>query len=498
MTALTDLSLTDAQRLLKNGDISAVELVKAYLKAIEDAAILNCYVTICQDKAIEQAKQSDLRLSQGNARPLEGIPIGVKDVFCTKNVETTACSKILKGFIPPYESTVTQKLWDAGAIMLGKLNHDEFAMGSSTEYSCFGPVISPVRKNGETTAHVAGGSSGGSSASVAARLCLAATATDTGGSIRQPASLTGTVGIKPTYGLCSRYGIVAFASSLDQAGIITHTVEDSAAMLTQMVGYDHKDSTSLATTTPEYHTHLSKDVSQLRVGIPKEYTSSDMLPAIQRMWEETADMLAHQGAKIVEVSLPHTHYALPTYYVVALAEASSNLARYDGIRYGNNISNSTQLIQRYRENRAQFGEEVKRRIFLGTFVLSAKYYDAYYIKAQKVRRLIRDDFNTAFEKVDVLLTPTTSGAAFALGEKLDDPVAMYLNDLFTVPVNMAGLPAISFPMGKDSAGLPLGMQLIGKPLGEQTILNTAYFLEDARGKIPKLHPWWLNNTSKGM
>ena len=416
--------------------------------------------------ALRQARDSDARLAKGEARPLEGLPLGIKDLYCTKGVRTTACSGILDEFTPTYESTVTQNLWDAGAVMLGKLNCDEFAMGSSNETSCFGPVTNPWRRKGSNVALVPGGSSGGSSSAVAADLCLAATATDTGGSIRQPAAITGTVGIKPTYGRCSRWGIVAFASSLDQAGPIAKTVRDAAIMLRHMASVDPKDSTSVDTPVPDYEAVLGQGVKGLKVGVPKEYRLDGMPREIEDLWQQGIDWLKAAGATIHDVSLPHTKYALPAYYIVAPAECSSNLARYDGVRYGLRKPGAD-LIDTYEATRrAGFGAEVRRRVLIGTYVLSAGYYDAYYLKAQKVRTLIKRDFDEAYEKVDVLLTPTTPGPAFGIGEVSGDPVQMYLNDIFTVTVNMAGLPGISVPAGLSSEGTPLGLQLIGKPFDE--------------------------------
>ena len=442
---------------------------------------------------MSQAKESDARIAKDDARPLEGLPIGNKDLFCTNGIRTTACSKILDGFTPAYESTVGGNLWDAGAVMLGKLNNDEFAMGSSNETSAFGPVVSPWRRKGSEDKLVPGGSSGGSSAAVAAGLCLAATATDTGGSIRQPAALTGTVGLKPTYGRCSRWGIVAFASSLDQAGPITKTVRDAAMMLTNMAGYDPKDSTCVDRPVPDYEKGLTDGVKGLRIGVPKEYRVEGMSAEIDELWKQGISILKDAGATIHDISLPHTKYALPAYYIVAPAEASSNLARYDGVRYGLRV-NGRDVIETYENTRAEgFGHEVRKRILVGTYVLSAGYYDAYYLKAQKVRTLIKQDFDTAWNDVDLVLTPTTPSPAFALGEKTGDPIAMYLEDIFTVTVNMAGLPGISVPAGLSAQGTPLGLQLIGKPFDEATLLRAGQTIEDAAGRFTPPARWWLGN-----
>ncbi|MEQ8823378.1 MAG: Asp-tRNA(Asn)/Glu-tRNA(Gln) amidotransferase subunit GatA [Filomicrobium sp.] len=491
MTELTELSLTQARDALAKKDVSAVELAEAHLSAIEAAnTALNVYVLPTPDHALDQAKASDARLAKGEAGDLEGVPVGVKDLFCTKGIRTTACSNVLNEFKPVYESTVTSNLWDAGAVMLGKLNNDEFAMGSSNETSAFGPAVNPWRRDGKDDKLVPGGSSGGSSAGVAANLCLAATATDTGGSIRQPAALTGTVGLKPTYGRCSRWGIVAFASSLDQAGPITKTVEDAALMLKAMAGHDPKDSTSVDEPVPDYTATLKDGVKGLRVGVPKEYRIDGMSEEASKLWEQGIAWLKDAGATIHEISLPHTKYALPAYYIIAPAEASSNLARYDGVRYGLRKPGKD-LIDTYEETRSQgFGAEVKRRVLIGTYVLSAGYYDAYYLKAQKVRTLIKGDFDNAWNDVDVVLTPTTPSPAFAFGEKSGDPLQMYLEDIFTVTVNMAGLPGISVPAGLSGEGTPLGLQLIGKPFDEATLLRAGQAIEDAAGhfRIPKA--WW--------
>jgi len=490
MSALTQLTLKAAIAGLKAKEFSAVEITKAHIDAIEAARGLNAYVLETPDQALTMAKASDERLARGEGGDLEGAPLGIKDLFCTQGVRSTAASKILGNFVPTYESTVTSKLWAQGAVMLGKLNLDEFAMGSSNETSAFGPVVNPWRRAGETTALTPGGSSGGSAAATAADLCLAATATDTGGSIRQPAAFTGTVGIKPTYGRCSRWGIVAFASSLDQAGPIAKTVEDAAIMLRAMSGHDAKDSTSLAVEVPDFGSFVGRSVKGLRIGVPKEYRVDGMPPEIEKLWADGIAWLKDAGCEIVEVSLPHTKYALPAYYIVAPAEASSNLARYDGMRYGLRAGGPS-LTDVYEQSRAQgFGEEVKRRILIGTYVLSAGYYDAYYLKAQKVRRRIADDFDQAWRTCDALLTPTAPSAAFGLGERSDDPIAMYLNDIFTVPTNLAGLPGLSLPAGLDAQGLPLGLQLIGRALDEGTLFSLAGALEKAAGFTAKADKWW--------
>ena len=491
MTELTDLTLAAARAGLKNGDFTALELTDAHLNAIAAAGALNAYSQVTASRAREMATASDQRLASGKAGVLEGLPLGIKDLFCTRDVPSTASSRILENFVPGYESTVTQNLWDAGAVLLGKLALDEFAMGSSTETSHFGPVINPWWRSGSDAPLVPGGSSGGSSAAVAADLCLAATGTDTGGSIRQPAALTGTVGLKPTYGRCSRWGIIAFASSLDQAGPITKTVEDAALMLSVMASVDPKDTTSADQPVPDYQAALNGSVKGLRVGIPKEYRTDNMPADIEALWQDGIAWLKAAGAEIKEVSLPHTKYALPAYYIVAPAEASSNLARYDGVRYGRREAGND-IIEMYENTRAAgFGAEVKRRILIGTYVLSAGYYDAYYLKAQKVRSLISQDFDLAFEDVDVLLTQTTPGPAFAIGEKGGDPVEMYLNDIFTVTVNMAGLPGLSVPAGLSSQGTPLGLQLIGRPFDEATILRAGQVLETSAGILPRAEKWWL-------
>ena len=490
MSSLTQLTLKAALDGLEAKAFSSEEITQAHIAAIEAARPLNAYVLETPEKALEMARASDARRAAGQVGALEGAPLGIKDLFCTDGVRSTAGSKILGNFVPAYESTVTSQLWRDGAVMLGKLNMDEFAMGSSNESSAFGPVINPWRSNGSNAKLTPGGSSGGSAASVAADLCLGATATDTGGSIRQPAAFTGTVGIKPTYGRCSRWGVVAFASSLDQAGPIAKTVEDAAILLRSMAGYDPKDSTSLNVETPDFASFVGKSVKGLRIGIPKEYRVDGMPAEIDALWEQGIAWLKDAGCEIVEVSLPHTKYALPAYYIIAPAEASSNLARYDGMRYGLRVEGGN-LTETYENTRAAgFGAEVKRRIMIGTYVLSAGYYDAYYLKALKVRRRIADDFEQAFGKVDALLTPTSPSAAFGLGENADDPVAMYLNDIFTVTVNLAGLPGMSLPAGLDKSGLPLGLQLIGRALDEGTLFSLGGALEKAAGFKAKAERWW--------
>jgi len=488
MSKLTDLNLAQARDGLRDKQFSARELTQAHIERVAAADKLNAYVLQTPEKALEMADASDAKIAQGEARPLEGIPLGIKDLFCTKGVRTTACSNILAEFTPPYESTVTGNLWADGAVMLGKLNNDEFAMGSSNETSRFGAVINPWR-GADQKPLVPGGSSGGSSSAVAARLGIAATATDTGGSIRQPAAFTGTVGLKPTYGRCSRWG-VAFASSLDQAGPITQTVRDAAIMLGSMASYDAKDSTSVNLPVPNYEAALTGDIKGLRVGIPAEYRVDNMPSEIEALWQQGIDWLTQAGAKIVDISLPHTKYALPAYYIIAPAEASSNLARYDGVRYGMRVAGKD-IDDMYASTRAAgFGDEVIRRIMIGTYALSAGYYDAYYVKALQVRRLIAEDFTKAYEKCDVVLTPTTPSSAFAIGEKSDDPLEMYLNDVFTVTGNLAGLPGISVPAGVDAKGLPLGLQLIGKTFGEEDLLRVAGVLETAAQFTARADDWW--------
>jgi aspartyl-tRNA(Asn)/glutamyl-tRNA(Gln) amidotransferase subunit A len=490
MAELTGLTLKAALDGLAKGDFSSEEITRAHVAAVEASRALNAFVVETPEKAIEMARASDARRKSGHAGPLEGAPIGIKDLFCTEGVESTAGSKILQGFKPTYESTVTSHLWRDGAVMLGKLNMDEFAMGSSNETSAWGPVVNPWRATGGNAPLTPGGSSGGSAAAVAAELCLAATATDTGGSIRQPAAFTGTVGIKPTYGRCSRWGVVAFASSLDQAGPMARSVEDAAILLTSMAGHDPKDSTSLPVETPDFASFCGKSVKGLRIGVPKEYRVDGMPAEIDALWEQGIAWLKEAGCEIVEVSLPHTKYALPAYYIVAPAEASSNLARYDGMRYGLRAEGAN-LTETYENSRAEgFGAEVKRRILIGTYVLSAGYYDAYYLKALKVRRRIADDFEQAWGKVDALLTPTAPSAAFALGDRSDDPVAMYLNDIFTVTVNLAGLPGMSVPAGFDASGLPLGLQLIGRNLDEGTLFSLGSAIEKAADFRAKPQRWW--------
>ncbi len=493
MSELTSLSIAEAREKLRAREISAPELTEAYISAIEAAnPAINAYITVTPDKARAMAKASDERIASGKAGALEGIPLGIKDLFATEGEHTQACSHILDGFKPRYESTVTRNLWNDGAVMLGKLNMDEFAMGSSNETSYYGPVVNPWRAKGSDEKLVPGGSSGGSAAAVAAHLCAGATATDTGGSIRQPAAFTGTVGIKPTYGRCSRWGIAAFASSLDQAGPIARDVRDCAIMLKSMASVDPMDTTSVDLPIPDYEASLGQSVKGMKIGIPREYRVDGMPDEVETLWQKGIAWLKDAGAEIVDISLPHTKYALPAYYIVAPAEASSNLARYDGVRYGLRVDGKD-IADMYEKTRAAgFGKEVKRRIMIGTYVLSAGYYDAYYIRAQKVRTLIKRDFEQAFHAgVDAILTPATPSSAFAIGDKelAADPVKMYLNDIFTVTVNMAGLPGLSVPAGLDSKGLPLGLQLIGKPFEEETLFKTAHVIEQAAGKLtaPK---WW--------
>ena len=493
MSALNTFSIAEARDKLRAKEVTAVELTQACLTAIEGAHALGAYVHKTPDLAMEQAKAADARLAAGDAPDMCGIPLGIKDLFCTKGVDSQAASRILQGFKPEYESTVSQNLLDAGTITLGKLNMDEFAMGSSNETSVYGNAVNPWKV--EDRQLTPGGSSGGSASAVAADLCLAATGTDTGGSIRQPAAFTGIVGIKPTYGRCSRWGVVAFASSLDQAGPMTKTVRDAAIMLETMAGYDPKDSTSADIPVPNFEAMLTGDIRGKKIGIPKEYRMDGMPAEIEKLWEDGTAMLRDAGAEIVDISLPHTKYALPAYYVIAPAEASSNLARYDGVRFGHRASLAAGdgITEMYEKTRAEgFGPEVQRRIMVGTYVLSAGFYDAYYNRARRVRALIKKDFDDVFAAgVDAILTPATPSAAFGLGEMTDaDPVQMYLNDVFTVTVNLAGLPGISVPTGLDSTGLPLGLQLIGRPWEEGDLLNTAYALEQAAGFVAKPQKWW--------
>ena len=491
MSELTSLTLAEARDRLRRREFSAVELADAHLAAMETARALNAYVLETPDRARAMAEVADAHLAAGNARPLEGLGLGVKDMFATKDVRTTAGSRILDNFVPTYESTVTANLWRDGAVMLGKLNNDEFAMGSSNETSFFGPVISPWRRKGSNTPLVPGGSSGGSASAVAAGLCLGATGTDTGGSIRQPAAFTGIVGVKPTYGRCSRWGIVAFASSLDQAGPFARTVRDAAILLTSMAGHDPKDTTSVDRPVPDYEASIGRSIKGMKIGIPKEYRIDGLAAEIERLWNQGRQWLEAAGAEVVEVSLPHTKYALPAYYIVAPAEASSNLARYDGVRYGLRVP-AREIADMYQNTRAEgFGKEVRRRIMIGTYVLSAGYYDAYYLRAQKARTLIKRDFENVFATgVDALLTPATPSAAFGIGEKGGaDPIEMYLNDVFTVTVNMAGLPGISVSGGLSAEGLPLGLQLIGRPFDEESLFSVGYVIEQAAGRLSP-ERWW--------
>lgn len=494
MTDLTDLTVAGLRDGFRAGDFTAREAAEAFNAAVAGAKTLNAFIVETPERALAAADAADAARAAGEApKPLAGVPIGMKDLFATKGVQTTAASHILEGFTPTYESTVSQKLWDAGAGMLGKLNLDQFAMGSSNETSAFGNVISPWRrKDGGNAALTPGGSSGGSASAIAARLCPAATGTDTGGSIRQPAAFVGISGIKPTYGRCSRWGTVAFASSLDQAGPMARDVRDCAIMLEAMSGFDPKDATSLDLPVPAWEAGLSPDIKGKRIGIPKEYRVDGMPAEIEALWQQGIEWMRDAGAEIVEVSLPHTKYALPAYYIVAPAEASSNLARYDGVRFGQReLPEGANLQDMYAATRAAgFGDEVKRRILIGTYVLSAGFYDAYYTQAQKVRTLIAQDFEKAWEVCDLLLTPTAPSAAFALGEKQADPLAMYLNDVFTVPASLAGLPAMSVPGGLDGAGLPLGLQVIGKPLDEQGVLNAGLAIEQRAGFTARANKWW--------
>ncbi|SOB91705.1 aspartyl/glutamyl-tRNA(Asn/Gln) amidotransferase subunit A [Rhodobacter sp. JA431] len=491
--SLNKLTIAAARDGLKAGEFTSVELTESCLSAIEGADALNAYCAKTPEIALEQAKAADARIAGGDAPALCGIPLGIKDLFCTKGVASQAASRILEGFKPEYESTVTQNLWDAGAVMLGKLSMDEFAMGSSNETACYGPVVNPWKVDDRQL--TPGGSSGGSAAAVAADLCLGATGTDTGGSIRQPAAFTGIVGIKPTYGRVSRWGVVAFASSLDQAGPMTKSVRDAAIMLGTMASNDAKDSTCVDFPVPDFEAALTGDIRGKKIGIPKEYRMDGMPAEIEKLWNDGAAMLRDAGAEIVDISLPHTKYALPAYYVIAPAEASSNLARYDGVRYGHraHLGAGEGIVDMYEKTRAEgFGPEVQRRVMIGTYVLSAGFYDAYYNRARRVRALIKRDFDLAFEAgIDAILTPATPSSAFGLGEMKDaDPVEMYLNDVFTVTVNLAGLPGISVPVGLDAKGLPMGLQLIGRPWGEGDLLNQALVLEKAAGFTAKPEKWW--------
>ena len=493
MSDLNTLTIADARDALRKGETTAVELTEACLAAIERAGALNAFVHKTPDAARAMARAADARIKAGDAAPLTGIPLGIKDVFCVKGVPSQAASRILEGFRPEYESTVTQNLWNAGAVMLGKLNQDEFAMGSANESSCYGPAVNPWKVDDRPL--TPGGSSGGSAAAVAADLCLAATGTDTGGSIRQPAAFTGIVGLKPTYGRVSRWGVIAYASSLDQAGPMTKTVRDAAIMLGAMASVDPQDSTSADVAVPDYEAGLSGDIRGKRIGIPREYRVEGMPPEIDALWREGAEMLRDAGAEIVDISLPHTKYALPAYYVIAPAEASSNLARYDGVRYGRRakLGQGDGITEMYEKTRAEgFGPEVQRRVMIGTYVLSAGFYDAYYNRARKVRALIKRDFDMAFaDGIDAILAPTTPSAAFGLGAMdSGDPVRMYLNDVFTVTLNLAGLPGIAVPVGQDKQGLPLGLQLFGRPFEEGDLLNHALVLERAAGFVAKPHRWW--------
>lgn len=491
MSGPADLTLAALRDALRARKVSSREATEAYLARIEKAGALNAFITVTAEQARAMATASDDRLARGEAGPLEGVPLGIKDLYCTQGVLTTAGSHILDGFIPTYESSVTARLWRDGAVMLGKLNMDEFAMGSSNETSFYGPVINPWRKRGANQALTPGGSSGGSSAAVSARLCAAATATDTGGSIRQPASVTGTVGVKPTYGRCSRWGIVAFASSLDQAGPIAQDVRDAAIMLRSMAGPDEKDSTCVDRPVPDYEAALGASLKGLRIGVPKEYRIDGMPAEIEQIWSNGVAWMKDAGCEIVEISLPLTKYALPVYYIVAPAEASSNLARYDGVRYGWRSKDHNDIASLYEKSRAEgFGREVQRRILIGTYVLSAGYYDAYYIRAQKVRKRIFDEFTRAFEDVDLILTPSAPSSAFALGEKSADPVQMYLNDVFTVTANLAGLPGASVPAGLDKEGLPLGLQLLARPFDEETLFKGMFALEQSAGFKARAAQWW--------
>ncbi len=495
MSDLNKLGLAEARDALRKGDVTSVELTQACLQAIDGAGALNAFVHHTPELALEQANAADARIKAGGAPEMCGLPIGIKDLFCTKGVPSQAGSRILQDFLPQYESTVSQQLFDAGAVMLGKLNMDEFAMGSSNETSVYGSAVNPWRRGNDDAALTPGGSSGGSAAAVAADLCLAATGTDTGGSIRQPAAFTGTVGIKPTYGRCSRWGIVAFASSLDQAGPMTKSVRDAAMMLGAMCGHDPKDSTSADLPVPDFEAALTGDIRSKKIGIPREYRMEGMPDEIETLWQNGIAMMRDAGAEIVDISLPHTKYALPAYYVIAPAEASSNLARYDGVRYGHRarLEQGDGITEMYEKTRAEgFGPEVQRRVMIGTYVLSAGFYDAYYNRARRVRALIKKDFDDVFAAgIDSILTPATPSAAFGLGEMSDaDPIAMYLNDVFTVTVNLAGLPGIAVPTGVDKQGLPLGLQLIGRPWEEAELLSSAYALERSAGFVAKAGKWW--------
>ncbi len=491
MTNPADLTLAQLRDALKKREVTSLEATDAYLARIEKAKPLNAFITVTADKAREMAKASDAKLAKGEGGDIEGVPLGIKDLFCTEGTLTTAASHILDGFTPRYESTVTTNLWRDGAVMLGKLNLDEFAMGSSNETSFYGNVINPWRREGDDTPLTPGGSSGGSSTAVAARLCAAATATDTGGSIRQPASLTNTVGVKPTYGRVSRWGVVAFASSLDQAGPIAQDVRDAAIMLKSMAGHDPKDSTSVNRPVPDYEAMLGQSLKGLKIGVPKEYRMDGMPEEIEKLWQQGIAWMKDAGCEIVDISLPLTKYALPVYYIVAPAEASSNLARYDGVKYGLRAKDFKDITSMYENTRAEgFGNEVKRRILIGTYVLSAGYYDAYYLRAQKVRKKIFDEFVEAFSKVDLILTPSAPSAAFGLGEKTGDPVQMYLNDIFTVTANLAGIPGASVPAGYDKQGLPLGLQLLAKPFDEETMFKGMFALEQAAGANKRPAEWW--------
>ena len=486
------LNIIKAAELLKKKEVSSVQIVKEYLNRINKGKDLNCFNEVSSTNAVKDAEASDERRKNDSLKSeYDGIPIGIKDLFCTKGVTTTASSKILSNFVPSYESTVTQNCEDAGLISLGKLNCDEFAMGSTNKTSFFGPVKNPWKSRGSNAELVPGGSSGGSAAAVAADLCTASLGTDTGGSIRQPASFTGTVGLKPSYGRVSRWGIVAFASSLDQAGPITKTVDDAAILLEIISGHDKNDSTSSIHNKEEYFKNLNSNVKGMKIGIPKEFRSDNLPSSTQKAWDDCRNLLKSNGAEIVDLSLPYTMDALPAYYIIAPAEASSNLARYDGVKYGFR-SKGENLIDMYEKTRSEgFGNEVKRRIMIGTYVLSSGYYDAYYLKAQKVRKLIKNDFDEVYKKVDAILTPSTPSSAFKIGEKTNDPVSMYLNDIFTVPINLAGLPAISIPAGFDSKGYPLGLQIIGKAFEEQNILNIAYSMEKEINFQNKINDWWM-------